>query len=142
MVNFFDYESIATFVVILGAALAFFILGVNVYKAMKDLKAPRAQQEEFMRNLDNKIDNLTEKSDDRDEKIDKLIAIHIKDVHAIKKENSIQTSAIQILLKHEIDGNDIEALKKEYEAINKHLLNRGVNEYMAGQGLKEEDYGH
>ena len=132
MANFFDYESIATFVVILGAALAFFILGVNVYKAMKDL----------MRNLDNKIDNLTEKSDDRDEKIDKLIAIHVKDVHAIKKENSIQTSAIQILLKHEIDGNDIEALKKEYEAINKHLLNRGVNEYMAGQGLKEEDYGH
>ena len=44
-----------------------------------------------------------------------------EDVKELKTLNRIQTRALQVLLKHEIDGNDIHALEAEQEFMARYL---------------------
>lgn len=130
-IAYFGYDAIATTVLVIISGASLFILFNNVYKTAKDIQKPNKERDEKINCIYDKVENLEKMASKRDDRINEFIDKHRNDIRSIKEENVIQTKAIQTLLRHDIDGNDIEALKERYEEINEHLLDRGVNKHIA-----------
>lgn len=82
-------------------------------KVIHKAKAPNLLQDTKIANLENRVSRLEELHDEEKTKIT-----------TIEKENHITQRALLALLKHGIDGNDIEAMRSSRDELEKYLTDK------------------
>lgn len=112
-----------TFEVVWGAIL---LVGMVITAATSVLtlrekavavRAPHQQRIEQVADHERKLAKDYERLD----KLESDVATLKADVNELSTLNRIQTKALQALLKHEIDGNDVHMLETEQEFIDRYL---------------------
>ena len=109
--------------IILGffAALVTVSAGVGVIvKMIEKIRSPETEQ-------NNRLDNIDKRLDDIDNTISKFKEYFTNDDNrfkAIEKSNKITQTALLALLKHSLNGNDIEALKTAEKSLEDYLIEK------------------
>lgn len=91
-----------------------------IAKAISKTKAPEATQNARLDAIDKHLDNI----DKIIEKYREFFANDDARFKAIEKSNKVTQSALLALLKHSLNGNDIEGLKDAEKALEEYLLDR------------------
>jgi len=105
--------TIETLTVILALLLSLFNLWDKIESRYKAAKAPTKQLEERI-----------EKLEHQNERYDVQFSKDLRRLDAIEEGNRVTQRALLALLKHAIDGNDVEALKKASSALDEYLIQR------------------
>lgn len=84
-----------------------------VINLISKLREPDKLRDEKIKLLENRISELEKADSDKDDKFD-----------GIEEGNKIIQTALLALLKHSLNGNDTDALKKAEEALEKYLINK------------------
>ena len=91
-----------------------------IARAISKAKAPEATQNARLDAIDKHLDNI----DKIIEKYREFFANDDARFKAIEKSNKVTQSALLALLKHSLNGNDIEGLKDAEKALEEYLLDR------------------
>jgi hypothetical protein len=119
-ISFTPSELIAVFVGLCASIITISTaLGV-VAKMIDKARAPEKAQ-------DNRLDAIDKRLDDIDKTIAQFREYFTNDDNrfkAIEKSNKITQSALLALLKHSLNGNDIESLKTAEKSLEDYLLDK------------------
>lgn len=106
---------------IIGGALVF----INFFNAVKDLvkstKQPTNNLEERVSLLEKKLEFEIKATF---AEYDARFGRDKQKIEAIEEGNKVTMQALRALLKHSIDGNNIEGLEKAEEKLSEYLVNR------------------
>ena len=105
--------TIETLTVILALLLSLFNLWDKIESRYRAAKAPTKL-------LEGRLDKLEKQN----EKYDLQFARDLRRLEVIEEGNRVTQRALLALLKHAIDGNDVEELKKASSALNEYLIQR------------------
>jgi len=93
------------------------LLIIDIY--IKVMSAKKTHREEERRR-EQPVNNLEEKVNDHDERLDR----DHKRLNDLEEANRIQMRALMAMLHHEIDGNSTDGLKKSYDEIQQYLIEK------------------
>ena len=91
-----------------------------IIKVIEGLRAPEKQQNE-------RLDKIDKRLDSHDEIIEKFKEFFTNDDNrfkAIEKSNKITQTALLAILKHSLNGNDLESLKKAEKSLEEYLIEK------------------
>ena len=144
--NYFSYDQIAGFVVILLAFAGSFVLignGVEIVRkwvgAYKDKQQARDNKIDFLKDQNNEhrdrykdvvnlkiqVGKIEESVSKIDQSLDTFIKNQNKEMKELNEETALQTGAIKSLLDHAIDNNHNTGLMKERKKFDDFLIHRG-----------------
>lgn len=84
-----------------------------IINLISKLREPDKLRDEKIKLLENRVSELERANRDKDDKFD-----------GIEEGNKIIQTALLALLKHSLNGNDTDALKKAEEDLEKYLINK------------------
>lgn len=105
---------ICTAIVTISAAVGVII------KVVERARAPEQRQNE-------RLDNIDKRLDDHDKIIEQFKEYFNNDDNrfkAIEKSNKVTQTALLALLKHSLNGNDIESLKRAEKSLEEYLIEK------------------
>lgn len=91
-----------------------------IINIVKKLRAPEDKQNEKLKNHEDRIKSL----EDQNKIFTQYFINDDKRFKAIERSNKITQSAILALLKHSINGQDIESLKKAEKSLEEFLIEK------------------
>lgn len=91
---------------------------LTVYSLIQKTKEPTNK-------LDSRVDNLERLIDTKFREYDLYFDRDLKRIKELESGNIIVIEALQALLKHAVDGNNIEEMKDAEKKLGKYLLQRG-----------------
>ena len=91
---------------------------LTVYSLIQKTKEPTNK-------LDSRVDNLERLIDTKFREYDLYFDRDLKRIKDLENGNIIVIEALQALLKHAVDGNNIEEMKDAEKKLGKYLLQRG-----------------
>ena len=91
---------------------------LTVYSLIQKTKEPTNK-------LDSRVDNLERLIDTKFREYDLYFDRDLKRIKDLESGNIIVIEALQALLKHAVDGNNIEEMKDAEKKLGKYLLQRG-----------------
>lgn len=94
-------------------------LGV-IIKAIDKARAPEAEQNNRLDTIDKRLDNI----DATIEKFKEYFTNDDNRFKAIEKSNKITQTALLALLKHSLNGNDVDALKTAEKSLEEYLIDK------------------
>ncbi len=109
--------------IILGICAAIVTISAAIGVIAKALDKARAPEEE----QNKRLDNIDKRLDDIDKTIAKFKEFFTNDDNrfkAIEKSNKITQTALLALLKHSLNGNDIDALKTAEKSLEEYLIDK------------------
>lgn len=99
-------QQIKDFVIVAVAVLAFIVLMGNVIKTIKDWRKPGMSEQEWRRDVDDKLGKDNER------------------IKSLEDGNRVICKALMALLSHEINGNSNDKLQKALSDLNDYLIER------------------
>lgn len=105
---------ICTAIVTISAAVGVII------KVIERARAPEQRQNE-------RLDNIDKRLDEHDKVIEQFKEYFTNDDNrfkAIEKSNKVTQTALLALLKHSLNGNDIESLKRAEKSLEEYLIEK------------------
>lgn len=105
---------ICTAIVTISAAVGVII------KVIERARAPEQRQNE-------RLDNIDKRLDEHDKVIEQFKGYFTNDDNrfkAIEKSNKVTQTALLALLKHSLNGNDIESLKRAEKSLEEYLIEK------------------
>jgi hypothetical protein len=99
-------QQIKDFVIVAVAVLAFIVLMGNVIKTIKDWRKPGMSEQEWRRDVDDKLGNDN------------------KRIKSLEDGNRVICKALMALLSHEINGNSNDKLQKALSDLNNYLIEK------------------
>lgn len=105
---------ICTAIVTISAAVGVII------KVIERARAPEQKQNE-------RLDNIDKRLDEHDKVIEQFKEYFTNDDNrfkAIEKSNKVTQTALLALLKHSLNGNDIESLKRAEKSLEEYLIEK------------------
>ena len=124
--------TIETLTVILALLLSLFNLWDKIESRYKAAKAPTKHLEERLDKLERqnekydlqRLDERLTKLEKQTEKYDTQFARDLRRLDAIEEGNRVVQRALLALLKHAINGNDVEECEKASKALDEYLIQR------------------
>ena len=111
-------EWITTTVLVLSFVMLVFNSFLAIYNIIQKGKEPTNK-------LDVRVDNLEKLIDMKFREYDGYFNRDLRRIKKLEEGNIVTLEALQALLKHGIDGNDIEGLKKADDKLSTYLIERG-----------------
>lgn len=124
----FAYEELVTFVVVLMAVVGGMTTVLALWEKLTKFRKPH---EDRIHALEEHEQKLMHDYTELEEHETRICALE-EDMKEVIAQNRILISALKTLLKHCIDGNDVNALQVEYGILDR---------YLSG-GLKDLEVGH
>lgn len=109
--------------IILGICAAIVTISAAIGVIAKALDKARAPEEE----QNKRLDNIDKRLDDIDKTIAKFKEFFTNDDNrfkAIEKSNKITQTALLALLKHALNGNDVDELKEAEKSLEEYLIDK------------------
>lgn len=109
--------------IILGICAAIVTISAAIgviLKAVDKARAPEEEQNKRLDNIDKRLDNI-------DETIAKFKEYFTNDDNRFKmieKSNKVTQTALLALLKHSLNGNDVDALKTAEKSLEEYLIDK------------------
>lgn len=107
-------EVVTLFLAFCGGISVIGAAAVYIGKAVGWIRKPGHRQDEILKDHESRISILESKADN-----------DFSEIKTLKKEVNMMLWAVVAIMRHEINGNDVEALEKEQEKINEYLHERG-----------------
>lgn len=102
--------------------LSFVMLVVNSFLAIYNIIQ---KAKEPTNTLDSRVDNLERLVDQKFKEYDLYFDRDLRRIKSLEEGNIVMIEALQALLKHSIDGNEIEGLRDAEKNLSKYLRERG-----------------
>ena len=109
--------------IILGICAAIVTISAAIgviIKAIDKARAPEAEQNSRLDTIDKRLDNI----DATIEKFKEYFTNDDNRFKAIEKSNKITQTALLALLKHSLNGNDVDALKTAEKSLEDYLIEK------------------
>ena len=109
--------------IILGICAAIVTISAAIgviIKAIDKARAPEAEQNSRLDTIDKRLDNI----DATIEKFKEYFTNDDNRFKAIEKSNKITQTALLALLKHSLNGNDVDALKTAEKSLEEYLIDK------------------
>ena len=117
----FTWAELVGFISLIGGAIITVSAVVTIIiNGVKKLRAPEDKQNEKLKNHEDRIKSL----EDQNKIFTQYFINDDKRFKAIERSNKITQSAILALLKHSINGQDIESLKKAEKSLEEFLIEK------------------
>lgn len=117
----FTWTELIGFISLIGGAIITVSAVVTIIiNGVKKLRAPEDKQNEKLKNHEDRIKSL----EDQNKIFTQYFINDDKRFKAIERSNKITQSAILALLKHSINGQDIESLKKAEKSLEEFLIEK------------------
>ena len=113
----YTIEQVGIFVLMVMAIMNFAILGINFWQKIREVKKPHDDHVSMVQEHDEKLNHDFKSITDHEKRIQNIE----NDLTEVKEQNNILISAVKQLLKHCIDGNDINMLKVEHGIMERYL---------------------
>ena len=131
VISFTPSELIAFITAIGGAIVTIGAVTTLIFKLFNRVKAPEIKQNERLDALEKKYDalskDLKEQKRQRDETITQFMQYFTNDDNrfkAIERSNKVTQNALLALLKHALNGNDLQALKDAEKSLEAYLIEK------------------
>ena len=131
VISFTPAELVGFITAIGGAIVTIGAVTTIIFKLVNRLKAPEAKQNERLDALEKKYDalseDLKEQKKQRDETITQFMQYFTNDDNrfkAIERSNKVTQNALLALLKHALNGNDLQALKDAEKSLEAYLIEK------------------
>ena len=109
--------------IILGICAAIVTISAAIgviIKAIDKARAPEAEQNSRLDTIEKRLDNI----DATNEKFKEYFTNDDNRFKAIEKSNKITQTALLALLKHSLNGNDVDALKTAEKSLEEYLIDK------------------
>lgn len=117
----FTWTELIGFISLIGGAIITVSAVVTIIiNGVKKLRAPEDKQNEKLKNHEDRINSL----ENQNKIFTQYFINDDKRFKAIERSNKITQSAILALLKHSINGQDIESLKKAEKSLEEFLIEK------------------
>lgn len=120
VISFTPAELVGFISLIGGTILTIGAVVTLIINIVKKLRAPEDKQNEKLKNHEDRIKSL----EDQNKIFTQYFINDDKRFKAIERSNKITQSAILALLKHSINGQDIESLKKAEKSLEEFLIEK------------------
>lgn len=120
VIQFTPAELIAVITAVCGAVVSIGAVVALVVKVLDKIKAPEKAQDKRLELIELKLD----KHDKVLEKYQEFFTNDDNRFKSIEKSNKITQSAILALLKHALNGNDINSLQKAEKDLESYLIDK------------------
>ena len=120
VISFTPTELVGFISAIGGTILTIGAVITLIINFVKKLRAPEDKQNEKLKNHEDRIKSL----EDQNKIFTQYFINDDKRFKAIERSNKITQSAILALLKHSINGQDIESLKKAEKSLEEFLIEK------------------
>ena len=120
VISFTPAELVGFITAIGGAIVTIGAVITLIFKLVNRVKAPEIKQNERISALETRIKEIEEKN----KVFTQYFINDDKRFKAIERSNKITQSALLALLKHSINGQDIESLKKAEKSIEEFLIEK------------------
>lgn len=120
VISFTPTELVGFISLIGGTIVTISAVVTIIINFVKKLRAPEDKQNEKLKNHEDRIKSL----EDQNKIFTQYFINDDKRFKAIERSNKITQSAILALLKHSINGQDIESLKKAEKSLEEFLIEK------------------
>lgn len=120
VISFTPAELVGFITAIGGAIVTIGAVITLIFKLVNRVKAPEIKQNERISALETRIKEIEEKN----KVFTQYFINDDKRFKAIERSNKITQSALLALLKHSINGNDTESLKKAEKSLEEFLIEK------------------
>ena len=120
VISFTPTELVGFITAIGGAIVTIGAVITLIFKLVNRVKAPEIKQNERISALETRIKEIEEKN----KVFTQYFINDDKRFKAIERSNKITQSALLALLKHSINGNDTESLKKAEKSLEEFLIEK------------------
>lgn len=120
VISFTPAELVGFITAIGGAIVTVGAVITLIFKLVNRVKAPEVKQNERISALETRIKEIEEKN----KVFTQYFINDDKRFKAIERSNKITQSALLALLKHSINGNDTESLKKAEKSLEEFLIEK------------------
>lgn len=131
VISFTPAELVGFITAIGGAIVTIGAVTTIIFKLVNRLKAPEAKQNERLDTLEKNYEilseDLKEQKRQRDETITQFMQYFTNDDNrfkAIERSNKVTQNALLALLKHALNGNDLQALKDAEKSLEAYLIEK------------------
>lgn len=131
VISFTPAELVGFITAIGGAIVTIGAVVTIIFKLVNRLKAPEDKQNERLDALEKKqellAEDLKEQKRQRDETITQFMQYFTNDDNrfkAIERSNKVTQNALLALLKHALNGNDLQALKDAEKSLEAYLIEK------------------
>ena len=131
IITFTPAQLIALVLGVCGAIVTISAAIGVITKALEKIKAPETAQNKRLDDLEKKYDvlseDLKEQKRQRDETITQFMQYFTNDDNrfkSIERSNKVTQNALLALLKHALNGNDIDALKDAEKSLEAYLIEK------------------
>lgn len=131
VISFTPAELVGFITAIGGAIVTIGAVVTIIFKLVNRLKAPEDKQNERLDALEKKYEeiseDLKEQKRQRDETITQFMQYFTNDDNrfkAIERSNKVTQNALLALLKHALNGNDLQALKDAEKSLEAYLIEK------------------
>ena len=131
VINFTPAELVGFITAIGGAIVTIGAVVTIIFKLVNRLKAPEDKQNERLdaleKNYEILSEDLKEQKRQRDETITQFMQYFTNDDNrfkAIERSNKVTQNALLALLKHALNGNDLQALKDAEKSLEAYLIEK------------------
>lgn len=131
VISFTPAELVGFITAIGGAIVTIGAVTTIIFKLVNRLKAPETKQNERLdaleKNYDKLSEDLKEQKRQRDETITQFMQYFTNDDNrfkAIERSNKVTQNALLALLKHALNGNDLQALKDAEKSLEAYLIEK------------------
>lgn len=131
VISFTPAELVGFITAIGGAIVTIGAVVTIIFKLVNRLKAPEDKQNERLDALEKKqellAEDLKEQKKQRDETITQFMQYFTNDDNrfkAIDRSNKVTQNALLALLKHALNGNDLQALKDAEKSLEAYLIEK------------------
>lgn len=131
VISFTPAELVGFITAIGGAIVTIGAVVTLIVKLFTKIRAPETKQNERLDALEKKYDTLSEdlkeQKRQRDETITQFMQYFTNDDNrfkAIERSNKVTQNALLALLKHALNGNDLQALKDAEKSLEAYLIEK------------------
>lgn len=131
VISFTPAELVGFITAIGGAIVTIGAVVTIIFKLVNRLKAPEDKQNERLdaleKNYEILAEDLKEQKRQRDETITQFMQYFTNDDNrfkAIERSNKVTQNALLALLKHALNGNDLQALKDAEKSLEAYLIEK------------------
>ena len=131
VISFTPAELVGFITAIGGAIVTIGAVVTLIVKLFTKIRAPETKQNERLDALEKKYDvlaeDLKEQKKQRDETITQFMQYFTNDDNrfkAIERSNKVTQNALLALLKHALNGNDLQALKDAEKSLEAYLIEK------------------
>lgn len=131
VISFTPAELVGFITAIGGAIVTIGAVVTIIFKLVNRLKAPEDKQNERLdaleKNYEILSEDLKEQKKQRDETITQFMQYFTNDDNrfkAIERSNKVTQNALLALLKHALNGNDLQALKDAEKSLEAYLIEK------------------